>query len=77
MRDESSGSGIVQKSKTVKMDFKQLGAEEEDEWVRVEILMPRSLLTKIDVFREEWGVKSRGSIVAGLLQELLSDEPID
>jgi metal-responsive CopG/Arc/MetJ family transcriptional regulator len=59
------------------MDFKQLGAEEEDEWVRVEVQMPRSLLTKIDAFREEWGVKSRGAIVAGLLQELLSDEPID
>ena len=69
--------GIVQNSKTIKMDFKQLSAEEEDEWVRVEVQMPRSLLAKIDAFREEWGVKSRGAVVAGLLQELLSDEPID
>ena len=59
------------------MDFKQLGTEEEDEWVRVEVQMPRSLRAKIDAFREEWGVKSRGAVVAGLLQELLSDEPID
>ena len=59
------------------MDFKQLGTEEEDEWVRVEVQMPRSLLAKIDAFREEWGVKSRGAVVAGLLQELLSDEAIE
>ena len=69
--------GIVQGSKIIKMDSEQLGTEEEDEWVRVEVQMPRSLLAKIDAFREEWGVKSRGAVVAGLLQELLSDEPID
>ena len=59
------------------MDFKQLGTEEEDEWVRVELQMPRSLLKKIDAFAQEWGIESRGAIAVRLLQELLSDEPID
>ena len=59
------------------MDFKPLSAEEEDELIGVEILMPRSLLKKIDVFKKEWDIKNRGAIITRLLQELLSDEPLD
>ena len=56
------------------MDFKAVGAEEQDEWIRVEMQMPRSLVEKIDRFRAEWGIKSRGAIIERLLQELLSDD---
>lgn len=50
--------------------------EDKDELIRVEILMPRSLVEKIDRFREEWGIKSRGAIAERLLQELLEDGPL-
>ena len=58
------------------MDFKAVGTEEQDEWVRVEMQLPRSLLNKIDAFAKEWGMKSRGAIIERLLQELLSGDEL-
>ena len=56
------------------MDFKAVGAEEQEEWIKVEMQLSRSLLNKIDAFAEEWGIKSRGAIIERLLHELLSDD---
>ena len=51
-------------------------SEEKDELIKVEIMMPRSLVEKIDRFKAEWGIKSRGAIAERLLQELLEDGPL-
>ena len=58
------------------MDFKAVGAEEQEEWIKVEMQLSRSLLNKIDAFAEEWGIKSRGAIIERLLQELLSGDKL-
>ena len=58
-----------------KMISSSESSEEKDELIRVEIMMPRSLVEKIDRFRAEWGIKSRGAIAERLLQELLQENP--
>jgi metal-responsive CopG/Arc/MetJ family transcriptional regulator len=49
-------------------------SSEDEDWVQVQLQMPKSLLVEIDALAEQWGVRSRSTIVTRLLQEILLDE---
>ena len=44
---------------------------------RFSLELSEGLLNKIDQFKREWGLRSRGAIVERLLQELLTTEETD
>jgi metal-responsive CopG/Arc/MetJ family transcriptional regulator len=48
-------------------------SSEDEDWVQVQLQMPKSLLVEIDALVEQWGVRSRSTLVTRLLQEILLD----
>ncbi len=41
--------------------------------IRVSMDLPKSLIPKLERLKSEWGLQSRGSVVARLLEEILQD----
>ena len=44
------------------------------DYTDVRVRLPNRMLYKIEELRKEWGLQSRGDVVARLFEEILSDD---